>query len=78
MIENATARAKTLLADDFFQGVVKKQRELYISNILNSAEEDVDLRERTLLKLRALEEFISSLESIAKDGEIKDKRLKIF
>jgi hypothetical protein len=78
LIENATARAKTLLADDFFQGVVKKQRELYISNILNSAEEDVDLRERTLLKLRALEEFISSLESIAKDGEIKDKRLKIF
>jgi hypothetical protein len=78
LIENPTARAKTLLADDFFQGVVKKQRELYISNILNSAEEDVDLRERTLLKLRALEEFISSLESIAKDGEIKDKRLKIF
>lgn len=73
-----TLRAKNLLADEFLQDVVKKQRELYISNILNSADHDIDTRERSLLKLRALEEFIASIESIAKNSEIKDKRLKFF
>jgi hypothetical protein len=78
MIDNPTQRAINLLADEFFQDVVKKQRELYVSNILNSAEEDVDFRERTLLKLRALEEFFTSVESIAKNGEIKEKRFRVF
>ena len=75
---NPTERAKGLLTDEFFMSVVEKQRQMYLSNILNSAEDDVDVRERTLLKLRALNEFVASLESIAKSGEIKEKRLKIF
>ena len=72
------ARAKNILADEFFKGVVKEQRELYISNILNSRDDDIDTRERSLLKLRALEEFIANIESIAKSNEIKDKRWKVF
>jgi hypothetical protein len=72
------ARAKNILADEFFAGVVKEQRELYINNILNSRDDDIDTRERSLLKLRALEEFIANIESIAKSNEIKERRFKIF
>ena len=78
MIENASLRAATLLRDELFQDVVKKQRELYINNILNSADEDLDFRERERIKLRGVEELIASLESLAKNSEIKEKRFKIF
>jgi uncharacterized protein (DUF1778 family) len=71
-------RAKTLLGDEFFLDVVKKQREGYISLILNSAEDDVETRERSIVKVRALDEFMATLESISKEGEILKKRLKFF
>lgn len=78
MIENASLRAATLLRDEVFLDVAEKQRQLFISNILNSADDDIDFRERERMKLRGLEEFIASLESLAKSSEIKEKRFKIF
>jgi predicted ATPase len=78
MIENPVGRAKTLLADDFFKDVVNKQRQMYISTVLNSHEDAIDIRERALQKLRGLDEFIASLESMAATQEIKEKRFKIF
>ena len=78
MIENQEARAKTLLEDELFKTVVETQRSLYINHILNSAEDAVDERERSLLKLRGLDEFIASLQSIAKSKDIREKRWKIF
>jgi hypothetical protein len=78
MIENPHLRAATLLNDDFFKDVVKKQRELYINNVLHSDEDAVDIRERSLQKLRGLDEFIASLESIAASAEIKAKRWRVF
>jgi hypothetical protein len=71
-------RAAALLKDEFFLSVVKRQQELYITNILNSPETDVDVRERTLMKYRAIEEFVASIESIAAQTEIDKKRWKIF
>ena len=59
-------------------GVVNKQRQMYISNILDSRDEDVDLRERERLKLKGLDEFIASLKSISMQGEIDKKRWKVF
>lgn len=78
MIENQEGRARTLLQDELFKTVVETQRSLYINNILNSSEDAVDERERSLLKLRGLDEFIASLQSIAKSKDIKEKRWKIF
>jgi len=75
---NKAERARTLLNDEFFQELVKEQQELYIYNIINSPETDVDLRERSLIKHRAIAEFIASLESIAAQTEIDKKRWKIF
>ncbi len=78
MIDNPVGRATTLLKDDFFQDVVKKQRQMYIDTVLNSHEDAIDIRERALQKLRGIDEFIASLESIAATNEIKGKRFKIF
>jgi len=75
---DATERAATLLRDEFFMDVVKKQQEGYISLILNSNEDDVDVRERSLIKHRAIEEFVASIQSLADSPKIEKKRLKFF
>lgn len=75
---NFPDRARSLLNDEVFQDVVKKQRELYINNILNSADDAIDFRERERLKLRGLEEFLASLQSISDTTEVAKKRFKIF
>lgn len=59
-------------------GVVEKQRLLYISNILDSRDEDVDVRERERLKLKGLDEFVASLKSMSMQKEIDKKRWKVF
>ena len=71
-------RAKVLLQDDLFKSLVDKQRTMYIDNILNSAEDDVELRERSIVKLRAIDEFIASIESVSRSKDIDKKRLKFF
>jgi hypothetical protein len=75
---NETERAQAFLNDEFFMGVVEKQRLLYISNILDSRDEDIDVRERERLKLKGLDEFIASLKSMAMQKEIDKKRWKVF
>jgi hypothetical protein len=76
--DNYPERAQRLLTDDFFLDVVKRQQEAYISLILNSLDTDVDVRERALLKYKAVEEFVASIQSIADDRTIEKKRFRIF
>ena len=71
---NNPERAIGLLKDEFFISVVEKQRQMYIENILTSREDDVETRERSIVKFRALEEFIASIQSIADSKEIEKKR----
>lgn len=71
-------RAKNLLNDEFFMGVVEKQRSSYIYNIVNSDLQDADVRESAYLKVRALDEFIATLQSLAQQPEIEKKRWKVF
>ena len=78
MIPNKPEQAERLLRDEFFQAVVKLQQDGYISLILNSSEDDVEVRERSLIKYRAIEEFVASIESMAKQKDIDKKRWKIF
>jgi hypothetical protein len=78
MILNQQEQAERLLADEFFQAVVKLQQDGYISLILNSSEDDVEVRERSLVKYRAIEEFVASIESMAKQKDIDKKRWKIL
>ena len=75
---NNAERAQAYLQDEFFLDVVEKQRQLYISNIVNSTQEDVEGREMNYLKLRVLDEFIASFQSIADDKLVEKRRFKIF
>ena len=75
---NEAERAQAYLQDEFFLDVVEKQRQLYISNIVNSTQEDVEGREVNYLKLRVLDEFIASIQSIANNKLVEGKRWKIF
>ena len=75
---NNAERAQAYLQDEFFLDVVEKQRQLYISNIVNSTQEDAEGREINYLKLRVLDEFIASIQSIADNKLVEGKRWKIF
>lgn len=73
-----SSRASAYLHDEFFLQLVEKQRELYKDNIFNSADDDVETRERNFIKLKVLDEFIASIQAVADDKQIEDKRWKIF
>jgi hypothetical protein len=75
---NNAERAQAYLQDEFFLDVVEKQRSLYISTIVNSSAEDVEVREMNYLKLRVLDEFIATIRSIADDKLVERKRWKVF
>ena len=75
---NKSERARVLLSDEFLMELVENQKLLYKNNIFNSAEDDVELREKSLIKYRAIEELLSSIQAIADDKQIKDKKWKIL
>lgn len=75
---NKSERARTYLGDEFFMELVEKQKLLYRNNIFESNDEDVDVRERNFLKLKVMDEFLASIQSIADDKLIEDKKWKIF
>jgi acid stress-induced BolA-like protein IbaG/YrbA len=77
-MENKPEQAARLLKDEFFQYVVKLQQELYISNILNSSDIDIEGRERNFMKYQVVQELVASIESIAQQREIDKKRMKFF
>jgi hypothetical protein len=77
-MDNKPDQANRLLNDEFFQYVVKLQQELYISNILNSSDTDIEQRERSFLKYQVVQELLASIQSIAIQKTIDQKRRKFF
>lgn len=75
---NKAERAKVLLTDDFLMELVENQKLLYKNNIFNSSEDDVDLREKSLIKYRAIEELLASIQAVADDKQIEAKKWKIL
>jgi hypothetical protein len=75
---NKSERARVLLSDEFFMGLVENQKLLYKNNIFNSSEDDVELREKSLIKYRAIEELLSSIQAVADDKQIQEKKWKIL
>jgi len=75
---NRAERAKVLLSDDFLMELVENQKLLYKNNIFNSNEDDVELREKSLIKYRAIEELLSSIQAVADDKQIQEKKWKIL
>ena len=75
---NRAERAGNYLRDEFFVELLEAQKNLYKSYVFNSAEHDVEGRERALVKLRAMEDFEASLRSILQQADIDKKRFKVF
>ena len=75
---NKSERARVLLSDEFFMGLVENQKLLYKNNIFNSSEDDVEFREKSLTKYKAIEELLASIQAIADDKQIEAKKWKIF
>lgn len=75
---NKAERANNLLRDEFFAEILTAQKDLYKSFIFGSADDDVEGRERALVKLRAIEELEASLQSLVQQVQIEKKRFKVF
>jgi hypothetical protein len=75
---NKAERANNLLRDEFFVEILTAQKDLYKSFIFGSAEDDVEGRERALVKLRAIEELEASLQSLVQQVQIEKKRFRVF
>ena len=75
---NKSERARVLLSDEFLMELVENQKLLYKNNIFNSDENDVELREKSLIKFRAIEEFLASIQAVADDKQIQAKKWKIL
>lgn len=71
-------RAATLLDDEFFQDVISSLKNSEISAIINSNENDSDLRESSYKTIRVLDALVAHIQSIADNTKIKDKRWKIL
>lgn len=75
---NLAERAKVLLTDDLFMQLVENQKLLYKNNIFNSDENDVEFREKSLIKYKAIEELLASFQAVADDKQIQAKKWKIL
>jgi hypothetical protein len=75
---NKAERANNLLRDEFFVEILTAQKDFYKSVIFGSADDDVEVRERALVKLRAIEELEASLQSLVQQVQIEKKRFKVF
>lgn len=75
---NKSERARVLLSDEFLMELVENQKLLYKNNIFNSDDNDFDLREKSLIKYRAIEEFLASIQAVADDKQIQAKKWKIL
>lgn len=70
--------AINLLGDENFKKIVIQQKDRYINDIVNSDVADSETREICFLKIKVLDELVSSIESISQNAEIKEKRWKIL
>lgn len=75
---NKSERAQTYLMDEFFIELVESQKVLYRSNIFDSNENDVEVREKNFLKLKVMDEFIATIQALADNKQIAQKRWKIL
>jgi len=78
MSYNKSERAKAYLSDEFFLELVESQKLLYRNNIFDSNEFDVEVREKNFLKLKVMDEFIATIQALADDKQIAEKRWKIL
>jgi|TARA_R110000787_G_scaffold50268_4_gene120061 hypothetical protein len=71
-------RATHLLQDEFFVSVMAALKETEINAIINSNENDCDLRESSYKTIKVLDTLVSHIQSIADGAKLRDKRWTIL
>ena len=61
-----------------FQEVIKEIRDNQLNRIIYSNEDEANEREKAYVRVKTIDELMSTLESISKNGEIKSKAWKIL
>jgi len=69
---------RNLLQSQEFLDVIEELRDNQLNGIRYSSPSDKDAREVFYNRLQAIDEIMGYLESITKDGDIKDKAWKIL
>jgi hypothetical protein len=69
---------RNLLQSQEFLDVIEELRDNQLNNIRYSEANQIEERERYYNRLQAIDEIMAYLESITKDGDIKDKAWKIL
>jgi len=69
---------RNILQSQDFLDVVQELRENQLNRIIYSNEDEAKEREKAYVRVKTIDELMSTLESIAKDGEIKEKAWKIL
>lgn len=75
---NKPDRAKHLVTDDFFKEQIASLRQSCIDQIVNSRFEDIETREAAYQLIRGIDAVVNHFSSIADQGQIDEKRWKIF
>ncbi len=69
---------KNILQSLEFQEVMKEMKDTQMNMIMYSSDDDHKEREFAYQRIRTINEIMANLESIAMNGEIKDKAWKIL
>ena len=69
---------RNILQSQEFIDVVKELRDSQLNRIIYSNEDEAKEREKAYVRVKTIDELMATLESIAKDGEIKEKAWKIL
>ena len=75
---NKSERATHLLEDEFFVSVMATLKQTEINAIINSNENDCDLRESSYKTIKVLDTLVSHIQSIADGAKLREKRWKIL
>ena len=73
-----TEAFKNLLQSQELHDEVEMMKKELIELIINSNDDEKEVRESAYVRIRAINEIMNRFKSIAKDDEIKDKSWKIL
>jgi len=73
-----TEWAINLLDSEHFKEVFKELRDVELSKIVNSSQDDIQVRENAYLMINAYNKIYSSIEAMATEKKMVEKRFKIW
>lgn len=73
-----TEWAINLLDSEHFKEVFKDLRDVELNKIVNSSHDDIQVRETAYLMINAYNKIYSSIEAMATEKKMVEKRFKIW